>query len=216
MPSNLKYIKYITYIILVGAINFPLAAESITHKKTGPDNLKANNNLYSTPINTKPINTKIDFSKTPNTPQTNNMTPHQRSLWEKVKGKPSNDALLLEMLVWHFREHSRKNDRWNSQLLGVLYKGIYATTFLNSFSDRAFGCGVSRDYYQKHLSKNSEIDLGYKLGIVTGYDVRMMPLAKYTPVLPVIMPSLDFRYRRANVELSWVLDVVTLNFSINI
>jgi hypothetical protein len=210
MPLNSKYIKYITYIIIVGAINSPLAAESNIHGISRADKLTDNNKLYSTPIDTK-----TDFSQTPNTAQINNLTPHKRTLWEKTKGEPSHDAVLLDMLVWHFRKSSRKTDRWNSQLIGVLYKGMYATTFLNSFDDRAFGFGISRDYYQKHLSKNTEMDLGYQLGIVTGYDERMTPFAKYTPVLPVIIPSINFRYRLANIGLAWILDVATLSASIS-
>ena len=147
MASKKKYIhniRYLKYIILLGAINVSLATESITNKKIEPENLKNNHSLYLTqifknpkkekPITIKPINTKIDFSKTYDAQKINNLTPHKSTVWEKIKGKPSSNAVLLDMLVWHFRESSRKKDRWNSQLMGIVYRGIYATTFLNSFS----------------------------------------------------------------------------------
>lgn len=136
------------------------------------------------------------------------------SFWTFLKGTQPDNAVYLGMFTWHFNPESRAHDRWSNNLIGGVYNSIFVGTLLNSFSDRAFVVGIQRNVYTKQLSQNNQINVGYRLGIMSGYDQRMSDIAKYLPVLPLPELYIDYAYRNFGAELSYIGVVFTAKFFI--
>lgn len=135
--------------------------------------------------------------------------------WTFLKGEPQDNSVYLGMVTFHFNQNSRLNDRWNNDLVGGVYKGIFVGTLINSFNDRAYVIGVSRDVYKQKLNENFDMTLGYRLGLISGYDERMTSIAEYTPVLPFPQAYADFTFKNtAGVEISYIGVVLTAEFYI--
>lgn len=116
------------------------------------------------------------------------------TFWEKMWGEPVPATLYLGMVTVHFNPDSLSDDNWNNQLVGVVYDGYFAGTLLNSFHDRAYVAGIQRYFYRQKISENVTQNVGYRLGLISGYDERMLSFAANTPLLP--FPQLIY-------ELSW-------------
>ncbi|WP_440683079.1 hypothetical protein [Cysteiniphilum halobium] len=136
------------------------------------------------------------------------------SFWVFLKGTQPDNALYLGMFTWHFNPESRAHDRWSNNLVGGLYNSIFVGTLLNSFSDRAFVVGVQRNLYTNQLSQNNQVNVGYRLGMMSGYDQRMSDFAKYLPVLPITELYIDYAYKNLGAELSYIGVVFTVKFFI--
>ena len=156
----------------------------------------------------------VAYSKTPES--TNDVSQGQEdySFWEFLKGTAPDNAIYLGMFTWHFNPESRKNDRWSNNLIGGLYHSVFVGALLNSFSDRAFVVGVQRNLYTNQLSHNTQMNIGYRLGLISGYDERMSDYAKYLPVLPIPELYVDFAYKHFGTELSYIGVVFTAKFFI--
>ena len=152
-------------------------------------------------------------SKADNNSQDNSKT--QKTTWDFIKGKTPQNAMFLGMFTLHFNPQSLKKDRWSNDLIGGVYKGFFAGTLINSFNDRAYVFGVQRDVYTKQYSNNWQINSGYRLGLITGYDSRMTKIADKTKVLPFPEIYSDFMYKKVGVELSWSVSVITAKFIVH-
>ena len=106
------------------------------------------------------------------------------------------------MWTFHFRDPGRGLD--NNWLVGMSWGKLYGATFVNSFGRRAYSGGVQRVLARWEPGIVS-LGLGYRAGLVTGYDERLFPLAGKTAVLPLIQPLLnvDGRASRLGLELSY-------------
>ena len=108
--------------------------------------------------------------------------------------------LYFAMWTIHLRDLERGLE--NNWLLAVSWGRIYGATFINSFGKRAYSAGV-----QGHIARwNSRIvsaGLGYRVGLVTGYDERFIRLAGKTPVLPLLQPLITLDVTRVGLELSY-------------
>ncbi len=143
------------------------------------------------------------------------MTEEQKknqSFWQFLEGTQPENAVYLGMLTWHFNPESRKDDRQSNNLIGGVYQSIFVGTLLNSFSDRAFVVGVQRNLYTNQLSQNNQVNVGYRLGLISGYDERMSDIAKYLPVLPIPELYIDYAYKNVGAELSYIGVVFTAKF----
>lgn len=132
--------------------------------------------------------------------------------WSKLWGKPAPPALYLGMFTFHLDPNSR-DDNWNNQLIAGTYDGFFAGTFINSFYDRGYALGIQRMWGKQQLSEYVSNSPGYRLGLVTGYDERMMDLAAHTPVLPFPQIIDDIVIGdHVGIELSWSVVVVSAGF----
>ena len=96
------------------------------------------------------------------------------TMWQKIWGKKSRDALLLGMWSIHLKgsgEYFGGSGESNEQnkLLGIIYNGIGAGTFSNSHDDRSWFIGIGRDVYSRELAENTRLDISYRLGPLYGY-----------------------------------------------
>jgi len=90
----------------------------------------------------------------------------------------------------------------NNWLVGVSWRGFYGGTFVNSFGNRSFAGGIYRTVI--HGEDGPVVPaLGYRVGVVTGYDERFMPLAGKMPALPMVQVVGDLEMGRMGLELAW-------------
>jgi hypothetical protein len=52
--------------------------------------------------------------------------------------------------------------------------------------------------------------VGYRIGFVTGYDGRLMPLARETPVLPLAQPFAVVEIKHVGIEVSYTFVVISV------
>lgn len=143
-------------------------------------------------------------------------TPEEpRSFWSKLWGNPAPTAIYPLMFTFHL-EPSSRDDNWNNQLIAGTYKGFFAGTFINSFYDRGYAAGIERMWDTEQLSDNFKNSVGYRLGLVSGYDQRLMALAAKTPVLPFPQVIDDITWKHVGVELSWCVDTVSAGFVVTL
>lgn len=103
----------------------------------------------------------------------------------------------------------------HDEYFGATVDGWHGATFLNSRRGRCWTGGVERNWgsWQPNGWRAS---LGYRLGLLYGYDGRMLPLAAKTPILiaPEILFDLD--YRRVGIQVGYAGVVVTVGFIVRI
>jgi hypothetical protein len=114
--------------------------------------------------------------------------------------KTADRRLYVGMWTIHFRDLDRGID--NNWLLALSWGPIYGGTFINSFGKRAYSVGVQRAVARWN-SRIVSAGLGYRVGLVTGYDERLFPLAGETPVLPLFQPLITLDASRLGLELSY-------------
>ena len=114
------------------------------------------------------------------------------------------------MWTMHLRQDVIALD--NNWAVGMTWRGFFGATFMNSFGRRAFTGGL-----QRRLLTNGGhpigASLGYRLGFVTGYDGRFMPLARKTPVLPLVQPFVTIDVRHVGFEVSYSFVVLSAALS---
>ena len=135
-----------------------------------------------------------------------------QDLFAFLQGQKPNNGLYIGMFTLHFNPKSLRDDRWINNLIGVPYHSLFLGTFLNSFSERAFVSGVQRNVYMHRFSNTTVFDVGYRLGVISGYDKRMSSFADYSPLVPLVEAYIDFSYNNLGIEVSYIGVVVTAKF----
>jgi len=117
-----------------------------------------------------------------------------------TSGSAADRRLYVGMWTIHFRDLDRGLD--NNWVLGLSWGRFYGATFVNSFGKRAYSLGVQRTV-ARWDSRIVSAGLGYRAGLVTGYDGRLFHLAGETPVLPLVQPLITLDTNRLGLELSY-------------
>ncbi|MBI4419779.1 MAG: hypothetical protein HY560_03070 [Gemmatimonadetes bacterium] len=121
---------------------------------------------------------------------------------------PSGVRIYVGMWTAHFRHLGRGlGQNW---LVGVVWRGYYGGTFVNSYGDRAFAAGIQRTLAR---GKDGVVvpSLGYRIGVVSGYDKRFISVASRTPVLPLVQLLGAVERGRTEAELAWAGLVASLS-----
>ena len=96
--------------------------------------------------------------------------------------RPDRQRIIPGLWALHpYRPHFPETD-W-TRGVGVQFSMWYSGTFVNSYGVRAFVAGVERHWFAGEWGALS-FGTGYRAGLVTGYDERLVEIAKYTPLLP--------------------------------
>lgn len=132
------------------------------------------------------------------------------ALW----GNPAPNALYVGMVTYHL-EHSDNDARWNNNLIALSYHGYFAGTLKNSFDDRAYAVGIERLWGKQQLSDNVSNEVGYRLGLISGYDERMIRIAKYTPVLPFPQVTDTIMWKHIGLQVGWSVVTVSAIFTVH-
>lgn len=132
------------------------------------------------------------------------------SYWNTVKGTPEDNQLNVGMWTYHYNEHSRKTDNATNNTLAINYQGYYFAYFKNSFYNNSLSAGLQRNIY--HSSTNAEVKIGYRTGIITGYDERLCHFCGSTPAIPFIIPYIDLEYKHLGIESQFAYILSTIGF----
>lgn len=106
-----------------------------------------------------------------------------RGWLEVVVGRsPGRNRIIGGLWAMHPFEPQFPELDW-TRGLGGLYGHWFGATFVNSYDERTFILGIERSW----LSVRSGVfgvGAGYRVGLITGYDERLIEIARHTPVLP--------------------------------
>jgi len=128
--------------------------------------------------------------------------------WEFLPGEPARNSIYLGMWSYHFWGDS--DYRTDNNLIGGVYRGCYAGTFINSHDDRTTSIGWQRDFYTR-TREDLRLDVGYRFGIMHGYDEFSIGNSKLFPLLQFYA---DVAYKQVGVQFTWVGQAVTAGFLI--
>ena len=128
-----------------------------------------------------------------------------------IEAKPSERRLHLGLWTLHLRYPDRGLE--NNWLVGVSVGKVYGATFVNSFGDRAYTAGF-QDVVLRWGTGRLSVGLGYRAGVVTGYDERFLRIARKLPVLPLLQPRAVVEAERLGVELSYSGVVASAGFTV--
>lgn len=128
--------------------------------------------------------------------------------WGVLPGEPARNSIYLGMWSYHFWGDS--DYRTDNQLIGGVYRGCYAGTFINSHDDRTTSIGWQRDFYTR-TREDFRLDVGYRFGIMHGYDEFSIGNSKLFPLLQFYA---DVAYKQVGVQFTWVGQAVTAGFLI--
>ena len=120
---------------------------------------------------------------------------------------PHPTRLYFGMWTMHLR-----HDVWaldNNWAIGLASHGFFGATFVNSFGHRAFTGGIQRTIVSTRPATFGA-SIGYRLGFVSGYDGRFIPLARKTPVLPLVQPFVSIDVTHVGVEVSYTFVVISV------
>lgn len=129
--------------------------------------------------------------------------------WFNLGSLPSPERRVLwGMWTTHL---NRPDDGWqNDQVLAVVYRGLYAATFRTTHGPRAYSLGVERMWAKTEEGPVVGM-LGFRSGLVYGYDGRLGWMAERYPVLPFVQPVVYARVGpfTTDVTYTWVVISVT-------
>ncbi len=106
---------------------------------------------------------------------------------------------------------NRENDGWqNDRALAVVYRGLYAATFRTTHGPRALSVGIERMWARTDPGPVVGM-VGFRTGLVYGYDERLGWAAEMTPVLPFAQPVVYAQIGpfTADVTYTWVVISIT-------
>lgn len=132
-----------------------------------------------------------------------------QSVWASPTGEPEADPdtpaafhtrIYFGMWTSHVRDPGGGLDA--NSLIGLAFHGFYGATFTNSYGERSVAAGIQRSFTSPKDGSLTTA-LGYRVGLVTGYDQRFLGVAGKTPALPFaqLVGSLD--HRKLGVELAY-------------
>lgn len=124
---------------------------------------------------------------------------------------PTGSSSRLRIYVGMWSTHIRDLGRGisNNWLVGLGWRGLYGGTFVNSYGNRSFTAGIQRTVARGE--HNAVVpSLGYRLGVVSGYDERFMSIASWAPVLPMAQLLGSLEAGRTGLDLGWAGLVATM------
>jgi hypothetical protein len=125
--------------------------------------------------------------------------------------KPPRVAMRTRVFTGMWSTHLRdaKDGLQKNSLIGLAYHGYYAATFINSFGDRALTAGLQRSFSDAGLGPLCK-SLGYRAGLITGYDQRFFGIGDKLPVIPFVQLTGHVDYRNAGLEIAYAGVVASL------
>lgn len=126
--------------------------------------------------------------------------------WRGLRGTAEPNRIYLGIWALHLK---RPEDGLSQHhLIGASWRGLYAATFMNTHERRTWSAGVGRAVVAVEGGEGSFM-LGYRAGLLAGYDHRLMEIAERWPAIPAGQVTADVRYRRFGMQAGWSWIVVT-------
>lgn len=124
----------------------------------------------------------------------------ERTDTSSVRPAAMQTRVYLAMWTTHLRDLT--GGLLPNSLIGFAYRGYYAGTFINSYGDRAVVAGMQRSFSTPR-SGSLTTAIGYRAGVLTGYDERFLGIGDKIPALPFFQLVGTVDYRRVGVELAY-------------
>jgi hypothetical protein len=130
---------------------------------------------------------------------------HWWTLWTRASDR---DRLIGAM--WTLHLHHLDEGWSNDGAVALVYRGLYGGTFETTHGPRAYSVGLERSWLSRDWRWAGAM-LGFRTGLVYGYDGRLGWLAEKYPILPFAQPVIytelgpvaaDFTYTWVVVSLS--------------
>lgn len=106
-----------------------------------------------------------------------------RSGWARLVGRrESRTRAIAGVWALHPFEPQFPELEW-TRGFGFVWDQWLGATFINSYGSRGFIGALERHWWMPSAGP-VDFGVGYRMGVVTGYDERLFELAGQTPVLP--------------------------------
>ena len=112
---------------------------------------------------------------------------------------------MLGMFSYHFDPTLLRYGNWDNFLVGYTTEHFYFGGFRNSFDDWTIGVGLQRFFYRYDLAPKTRIKAGYRVGILYGYDQRLIGFAKRFKTVPFLLPFVEVQYHKVGLELTYFI-----------
>jgi len=125
-------------------------------------------------------------------------------------GTAEPSALYLGMWSTHLTDPDL--DIANNWLIGLNFKGYFLGTFMNSYDKRSWALGVERRVWSVGKKNGLNASLGYRLGLMTGYEERFTMFFGHSPI--ILFPELisNIAYKNVGFQIGYSYTVVTGGF----
>ena len=134
--------------------------------------------------------------------------PPPRFWWNLWSTGSDHDRVFLGMWTAHpFGDDPYPQESNNG--FGVQYRSVFGFTCINSFERRTYAVGVERVWLEARRGP-LKVMLGFRAGLIHGYDTRLFRIAGDTPVLPFAGTVALLRLGPVGGEVSWVYQAVSL------
>lgn len=131
-----------------------------------------------------------------------------RAWWSAWTEPATEDRIIWGMWTVHV---NHLDEGWsNDRTFALIHRGLYAATFRTTHGPRAYTVGFERSWLSAQRGPLGGM-LGFRTGLVYGYDGRLGWMAEKYPVLPFVQPVLYTRVGPLATDLtySWVVVSVT-------
>lgn len=135
------------------------------------------------------------------------------NLLSKIYGQTSPNRIYFGMWSYHLNFPGYMH-LYNNTLVGAVYNGYLAFSFINCYNDRTYAVGIQRYWLEKPLFDCVNTRLGYRLGGIYGYDERLAKIAGQLKVLPAASIIYDINWKNLGIELSYTGVVIAAGFFI--
>ncbi len=128
------------------------------------------------------------------------------SLWSEPAGQ---DRVILYMTSVHI---DSDREGWsNDQAFALVYRSVYGGTFRTTHGPRGWALGLERSWASVE-SGPVGATMGFRTGLVYGYDEELGWLAGDVPVLPFFQPTVLAHAGPVGVDVgyAWVVMSVTV------
>ncbi len=116
------------------------------------------------------------------------------------------------MIAWLATTHLYKlHEGWdNNRVIGLTYQGYFAGTFITTHGPRGWVGGFERSWWEGRAGPVRTM-IGFRAGLVYGYDHRLGYVADAIPILPYAQPVALARWGPVSLDVSytWVVASVT-------
>ena len=139
-----------------------------------------------------------------------------RSFLRKLWGDPPKPVIYLGMWTYHFRDHDGSCN-WNNHAYGIEYNGYFVSSMVNTYHQQCGTIGITRDYFQRRLTKNIGISLGYRFGGIYGYDSKLKSISDFAEkykILPYGQIYTHIIIKRVRFEISYINQLVSFHLSL--
>ena len=133
--------------------------------------------------------------------------------WDLLKflwGKKEPSALYLGMWSTHLTDPDL--DVQNNWLIALNIEGFFVGTFINSYDKRSWAAGIERRLWSVGKKNGFNASLGYRLGLMTGYEERFTIFFGHSPI--ILFPELisNIAYKNVGFQIGYSWTVVTGGF----